>query len=77
MRPSRYLVFAYPVDAAGGWNDLVGSWSTLEAAAADLSAALAAHSEYDYGHVVDMDGGVIVHEEKRPNRARAHIPVEK
>jgi hypothetical protein len=77
MRPSRYLVFAFNVDAAGGWNDLIGSWSTLEAAAADLSAALAAHSEYDYGHVVDMDGGVIVHEEMRPRRARVSVPARK
>jgi hypothetical protein len=69
MSPSRYLVFAFNVDAQGGWNDLIGSWSTLEAAAADLRAALAAHSEYELGHVVDMDSGSIVHEEKRVRRA--------
>jgi hypothetical protein len=69
MRPSRYLVFAYNVDAQGGWNDFIGSWSMLKAAAADLRAALAAHSEYECGHVVDMDTGVIVHEEKRVRQA--------
>jgi hypothetical protein len=77
MSPSRYLVFAFNVDAQGGWNDLIGSWSTLDAAAADLRAALSACSEYDYGHVVDMDAGAIVHEEMRPRRARTRVPVEK
>jgi hypothetical protein len=71
MRPSRYLVFSYAVDAAGGWNDLVGSWSTLDAAAADLRAALAADTEDEFGHVVDMDSGSIVHEEKRLRTVRA------